>query len=264
MSKQLLHSLNGNNAGSFHQWLTDFNGSPRIAWYPSAGTDFHDLLYIGPEYSKIHKPFESLLEPLPPDIFLHTDYFPYQDLSFLESKVAYKDDHTSVLVKSIEELPQIDLPLDTQIVDFPERSDTTGRVLFLTVEIESNALGKFTRPVLYACVENAAFCAERILPLSGRISHVVHVRFGGGCGGGGKSTGIWLLNVLDRLYTDVLVTDNHYGRQRGDERIYELYPELSGPEAASAMHNIRVLPGEKWSNHGDITWKIRPCLNLKA
>jgi len=115
-----------------------------------------------------------------------------------------------------------------------------------------------------ACVENAAFCAERILPLSGRISHVVHVRFGGGCGGGGKSTGIWLLNVLDRLYTDVLVTDNHYGRQRGDERIYELYPELSGPEAASAMHNIRVLPGEKWSNHGDITWKIRPCLNLKA
>lgn len=255
MSKQLLHSLNGNNNGLFHRWLNDFKGAPRIAWYPSAGTDFLDLLYICPEYSKVHKALQP--EPLPPDIFLHTDYFPYQDLSFLDSQVIYQDHHTSVSVKSIEELPRCDLSLDAQIVNFPEGSDATGRVLFLTVEIESNGLGKFTRPVLYAFVENAAFCAECILPLSGRISHVVHVRFGGGCGGGGQSTGIWLLNVLDKLHTEVLITDDHYGLQNGDQRVYDLYPELSGPEAASAMQDIRVLPGEKWSDYGDITWKIR-------
>jgi len=40
----LLH-LNENKNGRLLSWLNRFDGDPRIAWYPSVGQDFRDLLY---------------------------------------------------------------------------------------------------------------------------------------------------------------------------------------------------------------------------
>ena len=254
MSKQLLYHLNGRKKGPLRRWLDNFQGEPRIAWYPSAGHDFRDLLYLHPKFSEM-KP-ASKAEPQPPDIFLHTDYFPWSRSLFLDNRTIHQDNRTTVTVKSIEELPKCNLPLDGQIVDFPRRSQATGRTLFLEIEIQSNRMGNFTAPVIYSFVENAAFCAERILPENGKLSHVVHVRFGGGCGGGGKSTGIWLLNVLRTLHCEIFVTDGHYGRQSGDKRIYTLYPSLAGREDTSQLEQIRVIHGEGWSDYGDVSWNI--------
>jgi hypothetical protein len=252
MSKKLLLDLNGKNNGAFRSWLDNFKGEPRIAWYPSSGEDFRDLLYLHPGFSDINP--ASKPEPRCPDIFLHTDYFPWSTSTFLDSSNIHLDDRTSVSVKSIEELPRCKLPLDDQIVDFPQGSLATNRVLFLEAEISSNVLGKFLAPVVYAFVENGAFCAERVLPKGGRFSHVVHVRYGGGCGGGGKSSGIWLLNVLRQLHCELFVTDSHYSRQSGDERTYTIYPSLAGNEDQSQLEQIRVLPSEGWSGHGDVSW----------
>jgi hypothetical protein len=254
LSRKLLRALNGPSKGSFAKWLDGFEGEPRIAWYPSAGSDFRDLLYLHPGFAEIQP--ASKPEPPPPDIFLHTDYYPWSNSSFLDSEVVHIDDRTSILARSVEELPRCDLPLDDRIVDFPSGSEATGRVFFLELEVRSDVLGSFVRPLIYAFVENAAFCAERILPLESRISHIVHVRFGGGCGGGGKSTGIWLLNVLRKLGCELFVTDGHGCRQSGDTRIYELYPSLSGNESASRLEQIRVIASEGWSGHGDVSWNI--------
>jgi hypothetical protein len=46
MSRQLLEHLNGNKAGQLNNFLDNFEGEPRIAWYPSAGEDFRALLYL--------------------------------------------------------------------------------------------------------------------------------------------------------------------------------------------------------------------------
>jgi hypothetical protein len=254
MSKKLLLDLNGKNKGVFCRWLNDFNGEPRIAWYPSAGQDFRDLLYLNSKFSDENP--ASKPKPRCPDIFLHTDYFPWEASSFLDSRTIHLDDRTSVLVKSIEELPQCELPLDDKIVDFPKVSHATGKVLFLEIEISSDVLGTFSAPVVYAFVENAAFCSKLVLPQGGRFSHVVHVRYGGGLGGGGKSTGIWLLNILRKLHCEVFITDGHYGRQSGDERIYEIYPSLAGNEDISQLEQIRVVRSNDWSGHGDVSWNI--------
>ncbi len=254
MSRQLLEKMNGTKTGTFRKWLDSFTGEPRIAWYPSAGEDFRDLLYLHPNYSTINS--ASKTDPQPPDIFLHTDYYPWETSRFLDNKNIHIDDRTKVTVQTIEELPRCDLPLDDKIVDFPEGSLATGRVLFLMIKIQSNVLGEFTYPVLYAFSENAAFCAEKILPHNGKLSHIVHVRFGGGLGGGGKSTGVWLLNILRKLECEVFVTDSHYSQGAGDKRIYQIYPSLCGDEDENQLKQIRMINSEQWSDHGDVTWNL--------
>jgi hypothetical protein len=259
MSMKLLYHLNGTNKGIFKKWLTNFKGEPRIAWYPSAGNDFRDLLYLSAKFSELEPALNPELEPQPPDIFLHTDYFPsniFHRLPFSDELIVHQDTRTTISVTSSEELPVCNLPLDDEIVVFKGGNRATGRVLFLHVEIQSNILGNFNAPVLYAFVENAAFCARKILPYGGRLSHIVHVRFGGGIGGGGRSTGIWLLNILQRVHCEVLVSDNSYMRQSGDERIYALYPSLAGDENADQFEKIRTIESRRWSEHGNVTWGV--------
>ena len=253
MSRELLESLNGNSRGRFHHWLSGFRGEPRIAWYPSAGEDFRNLLYLHSNYT-LRNPANNI-EPVPPDLFLHSDYFPWKHSQFLDTRNIHFDERTSVTVNHIEELPRCDLPLDSGIVDFPEGSHATGRVLFLDTQVDSKALGRFSVPVVYVFAENGAFCANRILPNKGKFSHIIHIRYGGSYGGG-KSSGIWLLNILERTGCECLVTDRHYYQQSGDERTDELYPELAGPEDQQRFNSIRKLSGESWSRHGDIFWDL--------
>lgn len=254
MSRKFLQNLNGDTDGNFNRWLNEFKGEPRIAWYPSAGEDFRDVLYLHPNFSKQNPTLKP--DPQPPDIFLHTDYFPWSTSSFLDKNPIYQDDRTLINVNVIEELPRCDLPLDDKIVDFPRGSHVTGKILYLNIDVESNVLGKFSVPVVYAFVENVFFCAKKILPQQAVFSHIIHVRYGGGYGGGGKSTGIWLLNILRKVHCECFITDSHYTRQSGDERAYELYPELSGSEDVSILEQIRVIQGARWSDHGDVSWNI--------
>lgn len=254
MSKKLLHTLNGTKNGAFRRWLDEFQGEPRIAWYPSAGQDFRDLLYLNPQYSKVNP--ASQPDPQAPDIFLHTDYFPWYSSTFLDTLNLYLDERTNVCVRSIEELPPCRLPLHNGVVDFPKGSRATGRVLFLDISVCSETLGIYSAPVVYAFVENSAFCAERILPLEGVLSHVIHVRYGGGCGGGGQSSGIWLKNILRKVRCECFITDGHGYVQEGDEKIYSIYPALADREAPAHLEVIRTIPGNSWSGHGDVSWNI--------
>ena len=212
-----------------------------------------DVLYLSPWYASRFPGSEP--DPRCPDIFLHTDYFPWQDSTFLDSCQVHGDGRTSVRIAYIEELPRLDLPLDGQIVHFPEGSSATGRVVFLELDVSSHLLGNFTVPMVYAFVENAAFCALKLLPNRAVVSHVVHVRYGGGMGGGSAS-GIWLLNVLRQLKCECLVSDGHYYTQCGDERAYQLYPALRGFEMSESARTIRTVASQAWSGHGDVSWQV--------
>jgi len=259
MSRRLLETLNGGNRGPLRSWLDARGDEPRICWYPSAHGDFRDMLYFSREYALRHH--GALLETPPPDIFLHTDYLPWSGSSLFDAfrsgdpagHLLYRDDRTEVRIIGGEELPRCELPLDPRIVDFPEKHRLLGRAAFMMLRLRSCVLGDIVAPVVYVVTENAAFCAECMLPSHTTLSHAVHVRFGGGCGGGGKSTGIWMLNVLKRMRCEVLASDEHYHRQSGDERIYERYPELAGYEtAAFAADTIGTIPSESWSCYGNV------------
>lgn len=254
MSKELLYNLNGKNNGMFKNYLDNLIHEPRIAWYPSAGEDFRALLYLHPDLNKILPATNH--EPAPPEIFLFTDYFPWSSSNFLDSTIIFEDKRTKISVAGVEELLKLKLPLDSEIVDFPKGSKATGRVLFLNIKVQSDKLGEFAYPLVYAFVENESFCAKKIIPLKGKIFHIIHVRYGGGCGGGGHATGYWLSNVLIQLGCEIFITDGHNDKQSGDEAAMRLYPELSDSKQNPVMEVIRTVKSEGWSGHGDVTWNM--------
>lgn len=116
MSNQFLEHLNGENRGAFRRWLDGLSGEPRIAWYPSSGGDFRDLLYLHGNYAKLSPPSE--IEPPPPDLYLHTDYSPGFS-GFSGGQKLHEDTRTTIKVREVEELPRLSLPQDRGIVYAP-------------------------------------------------------------------------------------------------------------------------------------------------
>ena len=254
MSIQLLKHLNGNKNGGLKKFIDRFEGKgePRICWYPSAGEDFRALLYLHVNYSEMSPAMKD--DPASPDIFLFTDYFPWKYSGFLDTKIIFSDERTNIIVDVMEELPRLNTSLHHDIVDFPEGSNATGRALFLTIRVDSSKLGQFSFPVIYAFAENESFCAEVLLPDKAMLSHIIHIRYGGGCCGGGKASGVWMLNVLKRLGCELFITDGHYCWQRGDESAKRFYPVLGGNETEPVLECIRTVKSSNWSGHGDVTW----------
>lgn len=255
MSLSFLKSLNGKKQGFFHQWLNSLESNPRIAWYPSAGTDFRPLLYLSRTFSKAHPPVCQ--EPELPEIFLFTDYFPYDSSTFLDTNLIYNDGRTSVEVVQIEELDRCDLPLYRQITTHYRRSRATNRVVFMTVRVASIELRMdYIVPVLYSFNLNES-TMEQMVEHQASISHVIHVRYGGGRGGGGRATGVWLTHALNLLNCEVFITDDHYQWAEGDIWFYNRCEALPR-ERCTGLKPIRTIPGREWSNHGDVTWYLNP------
>lgn len=261
MSLQLLNKLAGNTRGRFRQFIDRFNQGiePNILWYPSAGEDFRSILYLSPQYGKLNP--GELRDPACPNLYLYTDYLPVSDHSpFLDKPLLYTDMQTGVRISGsngkleIEELPRLNLPLHEELALGIE-SSALNRVVFMNLEVYSAKLGALQVPLLYIFSENTTFFKDVLLKENARISHVVHIRYGGSVGGMGTASGVWILKALRRLKTKVLITDNDYYWQSGDEFALNFLPELKG-EPEPKLQPYRTIDGIKWSNNGDVTWNL--------
>jgi hypothetical protein len=253
MSIQLLNDINGKKSGEFKKLIESFSSQPRIAWYPSAGEDFRALLYLHNRFIETHP--ATVDEPKGPDLFIFTDYFPWQNSTFLDNRTIHADSRTLVSIEHIEELPKQNYPLNRNLVDFPEGSTATNRVVFLKIKINSNELGVIRFPVLYVFMENTTFFCQKLAPNNAVISHIIHIRYGGGCGGGGTATGIWLKNVTQVLQTEIFLTDGHDHWQRGDYFALDYCPKIPR-DVHVILKNIRTINSSGWSGHGDVSWNL--------
>jgi hypothetical protein len=246
MSLELLEKLNGDRSGSLHRWIDALHSDPRIAWYPSAGNDFRDLLFL-------HTQLHHEQEPAVPDLFLHTDYWMSPDWDFSVGRVLHDDGRTSVIIAEVQDLPRQDLPLDPRLVDFPEARAWTGRVLFMRLLVNSTKLGTFERLVLYAFVENAAFIGLIARPARAVFSHLIHVRYGVAFGGS-KSAGGWLQHTLTTLGCEVFISDGCTDMRPADTAIRNSYPEIWRP--VPTLHRARKVASRSWSDNGDVNWLV--------
>lgn len=253
MSKRLLQALNGNNTGKLAEYLKTLDHDPRIAWYPSSGEDFRDLLFLHKSYNE-----ENIggKVPEPPEFFIHTDYFPWSNSTFLDTPIIHDDQRTKITVTALEELPGLNLPLDKEIVAF-DASHATGKILYLELQVESNRFGTFPARLIYAFVENEAFCARVVLPNAGRFSHVVRVVYGSSFGGG-YTNGIWLKKILPRIGCEVFITDDrHYSWSRGDKAAIIIYPEL-GPQSSELENEFDpdkvIYSTRNWHERTNVRW----------
>jgi len=255
MSMRFLQGLNGNRAPAFTRLLAGFEQEPNICWYPSAGHDFRDLLYLSRAYAA-HDPAIGP-EADPPDLFLHTDYHPWEYQKFSDGGTVFRDERTEIRVQGIEEVGRLPLPLHDELVYFPEPNDAYGRVLYLRLKVSSKRFGDLPDVhLVYACVENAALCAEVLIPRGARLSHLINVRYQCGWGGGSvKSRGNWLSGVIGRLGVRTLITDRPLSRlESGDQAVLKIYPALSGPDGPPRGHTIRTVPSVRWAWGADVSW----------
>lgn len=243
MSRKLLERLNGRRQGAFAAWLAAHPGEPRIAWYPSAGSDFSaptrlaDARWFMPE--------------APPDLYLHTDYAPRLPYDPQPGQPVGDWDAQGRLkqFEELDPLPAEMLGLDGDIVAFPEGNELTGRVFFLELEFPGTP---GTVGVLYLGMENAAFYHHLAHPCRARFSHVFHVRYGHSLGGG-ISSGSWLLNILGPCRAELFVSDHGFGEpNEGDLKAEALYPSVRKKGAVPARTEV---PGLRcrWSDL-DTSW----------
>ncbi len=274
MNKNFLYQLNGEKNGKLKFLLDNMQNEPRIAWHTSAGEDFRSLLYLSDNYQTLYLGQEI---PATPDFFIFTDAnsslfkrlicrnedeFPISKIElFLKDLVdigawyLYNDDRTTIKVIHYENLPDIYCPSNREIVMTQPEDKNFRRVIFLHVLIESNLLGSFKIPIIYVNSENESFCSRYVIGNTS-FSHIVHVRYGGGIGGGGYASGAWLMNVLKKLNTEVFITDEHLDWQTGDKAALAKYANLQSEEKVDEYPNVYTVPSASWSGHGNVKWKL--------
>ena len=196
---------NGQGTPKFRQLLERFEAGrdPRFLWYPSAGLDFRDLLFLHEVIWKTSwrkEPIRNAQEvpAAPPDIYIHTDCSepidydkwprilrPFQPLT--EHHVParpftlYRDDRTNIRIVHHEEISSdIYFPFTKaqRVTPHFQRSPPIlpGRFFYFELQVICKQLGEFHRPMLFFFVENAAFLARAILPCHLRVSHVLSIR----------------------------------------------------------------------------------------
>lgn len=212
------------------------------------------MLYTSEKYAELNP--ASGKEPKSPDIFIFTDYWGLEYSSFLDTPLIYEDENTKITVVSSELLPDLVLLRPADIVVYPELNSVSNKVAFLNVRVESDELGTFEVPVIYAFVVNEEFMSKVIIPNNGKLSHIIKIRYGGGLGGGGKVRGNWILHLLSKVGCELLICDNSHINGSKDEIVFVNYPNLASNHSEPKMTEIRKIASHKWSRYGDVSWYV--------
>lgn len=182
--------------------ISSTGDNPKILWYPSAGSDYRDILELSPARASLHRISEL------PDLFIHTDY--NQDrLCEGSDEIAYKDSRTEVKILNRYELnliPEINYNIDPNYVVFPAPAPRTPTIYLLDILITSTILGEIKKSLIYFLFENINFLDKVILKNKIPISHIVKVR--AGWGGAGISIVYYFLSQMKTKYLLIDTQEN--------------------------------------------------------
>lgn len=194
MIHSLLKAVSQQDENILKELQDQIGENPNIAWYPSAGTDFRDLIEVN-------------RTNIDPDIFFHTDYS--ANWVNLQCGLVFSDERTKVFIDRITEFEfrkSINYVVNNEYVDFPEHANQTPRIYLLDLIVESG-FGVIRKPVLYFYMENINFLDEVLLKNKINLSHFIKVREGCGMGGNRKSISITYA-FLGVLQVKHLLIDN--------------------------------------------------------
>lgn len=177
-----------------------------IAWYPSAGLDFRDILELSNSNYTEEKP----------DLFIHTDYNPDWNIenSIFETFLvgAIRNNYDENYQANIENVYELELTedinyfVDGRYVDFSNYAPETPKVFLLNVTV-SHLETIVSKPVLYFVFENINFLEEVLLKHKISITYFIKVREGFGFGGNRKSISI-VYAFLAKLEVKYLFVDD--------------------------------------------------------
>lgn len=194
MIKKILKAYNDQDEVILDLLQSQIGDCPNIAWYPSAGLDFRDLIEVN----------RTQIEP---DIFFHTDY--NSSWVKIECGLVFNDDRTKVFIDRVTELKfkkKVNYIINHDYIDFPNDANPFPKIYLLDVIIESG-FGEIRKPVVYFYMENINFLDEFLLKFKIKLSHFIKVREGCGLGGNRKSISI-AYAFLGELKVKHILVDN--------------------------------------------------------
>ena len=258
MSTRFLHALEQRGNTHFSAFIANLCHDARIAWYPSAGTDFRPLFFLDETFYAQH-PTDGKADPLQPDIFLYTDYDlmskPFEDALFHQGNpVIHEDGRTKVTLMNIEHLGRCEFAPYSVHQEHERNSHYFNRIFFFQVKIESR-LGTFIKPVLYAFCNNEQICSELLIPVRATVSHVIHVRYGHGFGGANCS-GLWIQHVLPLLNCEVYIHDKMAHDSAAEQVVIRHYGNVIPQNQIATFATIRTIDGKCWSDSRKIVWQL--------
>lgn len=258
MSSQLLRLLDNRRSVQFSEFISSLEHEPRIAWYPSAGTDFRALFYLNDVFLSANPTVEGN-DPKEPDIFLYTDYAMTNDrlnhiLFHGDETVVHDDGRATVTLSDIENLGRIEFDSYSDYQLTEQNRHFYNRVFFFNATIESADFGTITKPVLYFFCCNEQLCSELLLPMKAKVSHVIHIRYGHGFGGA-NSSGHWLQHVLSLLQCEMYIHDGLSHYYDNEQRIIAYFSESIPQKSISTLTTIREIDGRGWSYSTRIIWQ---------
>ena len=248
----------------------------RICWYPSAGADFRELLFLSEQYCK-WKNIPITSEELP-DLFILTDCNPkdtfspkniagltcieklngqeYSQMNYLFDSL---DRRTLITLRNkVECIGTINVPFDSRLFAF-KPSNNYGNVYFIQAKIYSKKLGVWNADILYILTENTNFALHYLIKHHICIDYLVRVRYGDAFGGSMLS-GEWLLKLLRPLnvthFLSKLVTEDtfNYIPELLLNDNYSNYKNILTDTSTIALKELHRINAMTWSNQGDIYW----------
>jgi hypothetical protein len=125
---------------------------------------------------------------------------------FSKAGVLYEDSRTKMTAISVELTGHLKLPARRELVHSSETHPLGNHIYKIIVKIESNKLSPpTTATIFYAFCENTSL-ANYLIATRAHVSHLIRVRYGNGMGGSAAS-GAWLINILQALRTECLISD---------------------------------------------------------
>jgi len=245
----------------------------RICWYPSAGADFRELLFLSKQYIDIHNVPVDKNEL--PDLFILTDcnpndYFIDKNSGMTEinklnnfdydtAGVLYcsYDRHTCIKHNGFNQIECIDLPFDGRLVSL-DFSNNYGKAFFTKASIFSDTLGHWTVDIVYVIIENTAFVFDYLLKNNVLIDYVVRVRYGDNFGGS-NVCGDWMLKVLHMLkskyFLSTEITSSNFDLARSID-LFNYSNETIDTAYLNEykLNQIYKVKSDSWSKQGDIYW----------
>jgi len=212
-----------------------------IAWYPSSGLDFRDLLVLGQKkfiYDKNVFANELLEFKLLPELFIHTDSaYDFENWPLVDNSIIYKDEESVYSISKSEDV-------------FSEEGVVIGK--YLSINIKSVLLEYEThQKILFLFSDNIYFFKNTILKENLSIDFLINIRDGASENGGANYSLKMLEFYLGKMNTKYLFSDN-FGRSPMD--ISKFKEDTLMMEALNSEQNKPVvLQGLKewsWSEFG--------------
>ena len=178
------------------------NNNKLIAWYPSSGLDFRDLLVLGQKKFVFDKNVfaNELFEfDVLPEIFIHTDNaYSNENWSLNKLKSLYKDDISEYFLMNIEDVVS-------------DLGKVVGK--FLSIKISSILLEtEIEQKVLFLFSDNIDFFRNYIVKDIINIDFLINIRDGASENGGAEFSLKFLEFYLGIMNTKYLISDN-FGRE---------------------------------------------------